>query len=304
MSHSRARTSLPARRGLRARGSALLALAVAAGALVLTHQPAVAAEPTSESATTGTPAEPRTFRVGTFNVLGASHTVTPRRGFPKYPVRMRRTVQLINQQGLDVVGFQEYQWRQHELFVRLTGGSWGVWPGLDAGRGAVQNSIVWRTENWELVEAHFVKVPYFRGRLGNQPYVKLRDKHTGKEVWVINTHHPANSRGPAGRWRARAVAIHATLVNQLQQTGLPVFLVGDFNDRAKAFCGLTRAAPGLTAANGGHWADGVCVPPPRMKIDWVFLTKDVDVHRYVHFDNWLTNRTSDHPLIYSEVSVG
>lgn len=290
--------TMPARAGLhrlRTVHATLLALVLAAtAALALVHQP------TAASAGARQTTEP--FRVATFNILGASHTETPRRGFATYPTRMRKTVRLINRRGLDIVGLQEYQVPQHELFLQLTKGSWGVYPGLEAGRRPVQNSIVWRTDEWTIEEKRLYTIPYFRGKLVQQPYIRLRHRQGGHEVWVINTHNPANSKGPAQHWRDEAMRIQAELADELEATGLPVFLVGDFNERDEAFCSITGASE-LKAANGGSWNGGVCVPPQRMRIDWIFMSRPTQVLSYRDVDNRVTRYISDHKLIISEVAV-
>jgi endonuclease/exonuclease/phosphatase family metal-dependent hydrolase len=292
MSEPRVRPALSARRRLRARVAAVAVALSLAGGLA----------PAQQSATAAARVMSEPFTVASFNVLGASHTENPDRGFATYPSRMRRTVALINRRGFDIVGFQEYQKPQHELFVKLTAGSWGVYPGLSEGRRPVQNSIVWRTAEWTLVEKRLYKIPYFYGKLVDQPYVKLRHKQSGREVWVINTHNPADSRGPAQQYRDRAVQIQIDLANRLEATGSPVFLTGDFNDREEAFCPIT-ARTNLKAAAGGGWVDGRCQPPRYTRVDWVFLSRPVDVLRYVFLDNAETNYITDHPVVYGEVSM-
>lgn len=284
-------------RSARRRGAALVAV-VALGlsggaATTVTTQPADAA--------TRTMTEP--FTVATFNVLGASHTENPARGFATYESRMRRTVKLINGRGFDIVGFQEYQSPQHKLFMKLTAGSWNAFPGLSLGRRPVQNSIVWRTAEWELVEKRTYKIPYFYGKLVTQPYVKLRNKQSGLQVWVINTHNPADSRGPAQHWRDQAVATQIDLANRLRQQGVPVFLVGDFNDREEAFCPITASTELRASAPGGGWSDGRCTAPRYTRVDWVFLSRWVDVLTHVMLDNAETGYITDHPVVYAEVSA-
>ncbi len=242
------------------------------------------------------------FTVATFNLLGASHTKTRRRGFDTYGPRMRRTVNLINRKGFDFVGFQEYQKPQHQLFVKLTAGSWGVYPGLEAGRRPVQNSIVWREDEWKLMEKRLYTIPYFGGNLVKQPYIRLRNRAEGFDVWVINTHNPADSRGPAQQYRNRAMAIQVDLANELAGTGTPVFLVGDFNETSEAFCTITGGAD-LKAANGGTWYGDQCRPPRGMRVDWVFLSPRAPVLGFTDLYTDLTRKITDHHVIFSEVQV-
>ena len=112
------------------------------------------------------------------------------------------------------------------------------------------------------MEKRLYSIPYFYGKLVKQPYIKLRNRAEGFEVWVINTHNPADSRGPAQQYRNRAMAIQVELANRLQQSGLPVFLVGDFNETSEAFCWITGQTD-LKAANGGTLVRRPVPPAPR-----------------------------------------
>lgn len=276
----------------RLRAAAALAALVSLAGLGVASQPA--------TATDGATSDP--FRIATFNILGASHTESPRSGFDTYDVRMPKTVRLINRRGFDIVGFQEFQLPQYELFLKLTGRSWGVYPGLEAGRRPLANSIVWRTDEWSVVEKRLYTIPYFRGKLVQQPYVRLRHKTDGQEVWVINTHNPSNSKGPAQRYRDEAMRIQVALADRLEGTGVPVFLVGDFNEREEAFCAITGGTD-LKAANGGSWSGGRCNPPRGMRIDWIFLSRRVQVQSYTDLDTPLVRSITDHKVIFSDVAV-
>ena len=78
------------------------------------------------------------------------------------------------------------------------------------------------------------------------------------------------------------------LVDSLKaQTGYPVFLTGDFNEREEAFHRVTGGGAAV-AANGGVSGN--------VGIDWIFGTPDVTFSDYVR-DNSTIARISDHPLI-------
>ena len=170
------------------------------------------------------------------------------------------------------------------------------------GRRPVQNSIVWRQDEWKIVEKRLYSIPYFYGKLVKQPYIKLRNRAEGFEVWVINTHNPADSRGPAQQYRNRAMAIQVELANRLQQSGLPVFLVGDFNETSEAFCWITGQTD-LKAANGGTWYGDQCRPPRGMRVDWVFMSQRLPVLGFIDLHTDLTQQITDHHVIYSEVQA-
>lgn len=246
---------------------------------------------------------PTEFRVSTFNVLGDSHTAPggDRKGWASGTKRMGWAVQLLTEADVDVVGFQEFQVPQYDAFQTLTAGGFGVYPGLDQGRRPVQNSIAWRADTWELVEAHMVQIPYFQGNLQPMPYVLLRNIASGRQVWFVNVHNPADKFGNAKRWRRQATQIESDLSTQLHADGTPVVLTGDMNDREPAFCALTASSP-LHAANGGSTATG-CTPPVQPAVDWVFGSEDINFLSYVKDQVGLVRRTTDHPFVYAAAHI-
>lgn len=249
------------------------------------------------------------FRVASFNVLGASHTGPGgnKPGYASGNTRMAWAVQLIRGNNISVVGLQEFEKTQYGTFNRMTGGSWGVYPGLQVGNKGVRNSIAWNSSVWELVEAHTIPIPYFHGNLVPMPYVLLKHHETGRFAWFINIHNPASTRGPAQHWRDIATNKEIALMNDLQEPqssnmqGIPTFLTGDFNEKAEAFCRVTAGA-NAQAANGGTTSP--CQLPSNHGIDWIFgSTPGVTFSGYARLDGGLVNRVSDHPLIYSDVTL-
>jgi hypothetical protein len=252
-------------------------------------------------------AEPATlpdaeFVISSFNVLGSSHT-RGGGGMAPGPVRIRHAAALLNMHDVSIAGLQELQGDQFRTFLGATGGAFGVYPGMSAGPLGVENSVVWRRSVWELESANTIAIPYFDGRQRPMPYVLLRHVASGREVWVGNFHNPASNgkRGNNDRWRAAAAARETQLAARLHaESGYPVFILGDMNDREAYFCRITAGAP-MIAANGGS-NDGRCVPPRYpMPVDWIFGSEEVGFSGYVRDEGPLVRRTSDHPMIRARV---
>jgi len=273
------------------------------------RRPSISLRNRVQVAADGLAADPAAFRIASFNVLGASHTGQGgnKRGYASGTTRMGWAVQLIRGNNISVVGLQEYEQVQHGTFTNITGGGWGVYPGMQVGNKGVRNSIAWNNGVWELVEAHTIPIPYFHGNLVPMPYVLLKHKETGRLSWFINIHNPASTRGPAQHWRDVATAKEIALMNDLQapsspnQIGIPTFLTGDFNEKSEAFCRVTAGA-NAQAANGG--TSSPCRLPSNHGIDWIFgSTPGVAFSGYVRMDGGLVNRVSDHPLVFSDVTL-
>jgi len=292
---------------LRSAALSVTALTLAlTGALTL---PTATAAPSSPVLAKRTDRERTEFRISSFNVLGASHTRS--RGRHKRMAsgqhRIRLAVRFLDRRGIDVAGLQEFQMEQFAEFVRVAGDRFGVWPG-GVSRRTVQNSVIWRLDQFTFVNGHTVQVPYHDGVLWDMPVVLLRHNVTGQLAFFANFHNPATNRKhrDGDVWRARATDIETALANSLaRETGLPLFVTGDMNEREKYFCEMVSNAP-MKAANGGRYRRGVCTPPPRpMPVNWIFGVRNkAKFSDYVRDDSRLVNRITDHFVVHADVSIG
>jgi endonuclease/exonuclease/phosphatase family metal-dependent hydrolase len=279
--------------------AAVLAAALAATVLGMSGPGATARTETRVT-------EPTDFRVTSFNILGGSHTAPggKKARMDSGTVRMGYTVQLLDHWTIDVAGLQELQVSQFEELRRLRGSEWGAYPGRELTNWDTHNTLIWRTSVWEQVEARTVAIPYFHGRKLQMPYVLLRHQGTGRQVWFANFHNPANgrSRGDHSGWRRLATSIQVALANQLRGTGHPVVFTGDMNEKELYFCRFTKRTQ-MKAANGGSFGPGRCNPPTKMRIDWIFGSKELRFSGYKASRSPLVQKTSDHAMIISGVTV-
>ena len=277
------------------------AAATAASATPAKATPAKAATATVPQTTPAT-----FFRPGTFNVLGADHTAPGgnRKGWDSGVVRIERVVQIITQNSLDVVGFQEFQPSQATRFQEIVGTSWQTYPGVNNPAGPSVNSIGWRTDVWQLLEARTIPIPYFDGVPSRMPAVLLKNVQTGRRVWFFNTHNPADVRGPAQQWRDAGFAMEAALANELRTNypDAPFISFGDKNDRARYYCSVAPVAD-MWSASGGYTDGATCSAPSGGAIDWVMGTKNVFFNGYTRYWNDFVAQTSDHPLYYANAVV-
>lgn len=283
---------------------AVSATAIAAALTSLTTGSAVGAEP--DSTTQAREGEPTTFTLSSFNVLGSTHTMGPNSRYASGVERMALAIKLLDRHGVDVVGFQEFQIDQFTEFSRLAGDRYGVYPG-GVDRRTVQNSIAWSFESWQFVSGYTIPIPYFDGVEYQMPVVLLQNVLTGQQAWFANFHNPATNRRHKGnqKWRTEATTRQIALANRLYyETGLPVFITGDMNEREEYFCRMAAEAP-MKAANGGRVRNGVCTPPPYpMPVNWIFGAKQRSTFsNYVRDDSRLVNRITDHFVIRADVAI-
>jgi hypothetical protein len=277
----------------------LVATALAGALSVSAVQPASAARVHKKDAR-----QPGTFRVASFNVLGASHT-PPGGRRASGETRIVWANQLLHRHHVDVVGFQELQSPQLTKFLSITDGAWGVYPALQLKKRDSDNSIAWRTDKFRLVNATTVNIPYFDGNARAMPIVLLRDKASGMLTYFTNFHNPADTskHHHQQKWRVEASNIEIALQNQLTASGIPRVMTGDMNERADYFCRVTAGAY-LKAARPGTYRDksGCHGDHPRA-VDWILGAQRADFSKYVEDRSDLDAKTTDHPVIVATMTV-
>jgi hypothetical protein len=244
------------------------------------------------------------FVLASFNTLGASHTRDSSR-YATYDIRTPKQVTLLGSYGVDVVGLQEFQRPQRTSFLTAAHGTYGIYPD-DATLATntktdSENSIIWRNSTMEFISAELISVPYFeRNRL--MPVVLLRQRSTGRTAYFINVHNPASGVGYGDQTanRAKAIAIERAKVVALRATGRPVFLTGDFNDRAAAFCPLTSGKLMITPDSIPSMT---CALPKNPGIDWTLAAGGARFSRYARDWKPKTLALTDHPIVWTRVHL-
>jgi endonuclease/exonuclease/phosphatase family metal-dependent hydrolase len=243
----------------------------------------------------------RAIYLASFNVLGASHTASGQR-YSTYPSRLVRAMSLLNSRALDVVGTQEFQEIQYDYFVdKGYDKTWGAYYWDPEGkRRDTENAIIWRKATMEFVEGSTFDIPYFGGNIRHVPAVLLRQKSSGRTAWFLNVHNPANVKGNAAGWRAKAIQIEKNKMIELRRTGRPVFLTGDFNDRQAAFCPLT--ADKLSISPNSIPSMG-CAYPKQTSIDWIFAAGQTRFSFFSRDTYPQSAKISDHPIVIARAHL-
>jgi endonuclease/exonuclease/phosphatase family metal-dependent hydrolase len=246
--------------------------------------------------------EPFEFQVASYNVLGDSHTGPGgnKPGYPDAGPRMDMSIAALRNNGIDVVGFQEFEQSQYGMFSSRAG-EYSLYPGMALGNKSVRFNIAWRSDVFRMVEAHTLSIPYAGGSRIAMPVVLLESISTGRRAWFANFHNPADTPnlGNNARWRAEAAAIEVAHLTELHQAeGVPVIATGDYNERAEIFCRFTAGGV-FTAAAGGSSAGG-CAPPPSMQVDWVFGSTGVAFTGYAVTG---TGQASDHSMVHATATL-
>ncbi|RHW25841.1 hypothetical protein D0Z08_17550 [Nocardioides immobilis] len=236
------------------------------------------------------------YVVASFNVLGHSHTAPGgnKPGYAPSHQRIRGAIALLEAYDVDVVGLQEFQHPQRRALLARAGDRYAVYSPPDG----PANSIAWRRDRWALVSADVLTVPYFNGKPTQMPIVRLRNLVTGQDASFLNVHNPASTRWHPGNERFRDQAARRELATAnaiIEHYELPVFLMGDFNEREEAFCTLT--AQGTLAASAGGSHAGGCNPPRNPGIDWIFGSTRTTWVGHLAVRRGVHGSISDHPFV-------
>ena len=243
-----------------------------------TEAPAVPAEP----------ARPRNgygVRLTTFNILSSS---IARGGID----RASRAAHWVQDQGADAAAFQEVakdQLRQIQTVMPR----YNFFPrrGLGTRGSAIQ--IAWNSKTVKQMETGFIMRP-FLGWARPIPYVRLRDRETGRGFWVVAIH---NAPGGQEHERDVSTAAEIKLIKELLAgRDRPVFVIGDVNERAE-FCQKVAHATPLVSMNGGS-AKNPCPVPRFGGPDWMLGSGA----EFSGFEK-VYNGISDHPALTAKAWV-
>ncbi len=239
------------------------------------------------------------FVLASFNTLGASHTANSKK-MPGYEWRTPRQAKLLAKYGVDVVGLQEFQKKQRDVFLASTGSTYGIYP-FDR-KADTENSIIWRNSTMEFVSAETMGIPYLGGPTRYMPVVLLRHRATGKEAYFINVHNPASyvGWGNQAHLRRQAIAIERAKVVELRATGRAVFLTGDLNDKAPAFCPLTE---GKLMISPDSIPSMTCAMPKNAHIDWVLAAGPARFTSYARDWKPKNKKLTDHPIVWTRAHL-
>jgi endonuclease/exonuclease/phosphatase family metal-dependent hydrolase len=250
------------------------------------------------------PAPPH-FVVATFNVLGHTHTEPGGRfaSMADGVTRMGWTLTLLQRRDIAVAGLQEFQRPQREWFTSAQT-EYRVWPGNNHPNRYKQNVVTWRRSQFAFVDGFTFTIPYLNDFWAPQAVVRLRERVSGQEFYVLSVHNVSGQTQDAFAERATALDIEIEVTKRLLAEGLPVITTGDFNERESTFCRYTGSVP-MIAAAGGSNVRGVCEPPPASiaRVDWVFGSRQhMRFSDYAFVRSPLVQRISDHPLIVARTT--
>lgn len=241
---------------------------------------------------------PFSVNLAVFNILGSNHTSpgSDADEFASGRIRADWAADVVRTRSLEVVGFSELQGEQLDAFLRNMGGSYAMWPGRALGNSGIQASVAWSTSRFTAVDKDSFTIP-FVGQTRKMPVVRLKESGTGRQFYVINVHNAPEDRQAE---RDAAMRTEIAVVKELRKTGLPVFFIGDLNEKENALCKIT-AQTDLQAAGPSGNIDG-CDPWRGMRLDWIFGAR-ATFTGYVQDRSPLVRRVTDHAVVVARAKV-
>lgn len=274
---------------------------------------------TAPASGVATGAKGSNFNIASYNLLGASHTEPggdTTQGHDRYGPRLDKAISIMKQNNFDIVGLQELESPQRKKLLNDAGDTYDIYPSTDiATNNFSENAIIWIKSKFSLVESGKTTIPYNATLNRDVPWVKLKDRTSGQEFYVFNTHDPVGENNK--QYRPQDAKIHLADMEAKIKTGLPVFMTGDFNsayevrpqfdlkDRSLlTYCILTSTGDINDSIDAKNGKDGTCPSKSGGAIDHVYVSKDVNVGAWEHIVNSDTNAASDHDPVVTAVSIG
>lgn len=283
------------------------------------------------------------FRIATFNVLGANHDNDCPDGTKsgctapveeQWPARLRRSTDVMINNKLDIVGLQEFDKLQYDAFItpQYGGNVYDVYPKKSGnGQAASRNSIIWDKSKFKLVSGDIMQIKYFTRHLEDMvPVVKLASLETGQQFYVLNTHDPAGA--DYAKERYDDALLHEAKIKKLSAEGIPIFYTGDFNSGYSprssgnttwggpeggiasvnerenlTYCILTRAHTVWDAFDAIEKRTGTC--PTKMDqgggpVDHIFFNTTVSAKNYDSVESGRLKNGSDvHKTIWVDITI-
>lgn len=251
---------------------------------------------------------------------------TPRDGVNAWPNRKDWLARIVADNQTDIAGFQEVLAGQLEdLKERLKDmDAYGV--GRDDGKAAGEFSpIFYRRDRFELQEKSTFWLSSTPDEVGSKgwdaalpriaSWVKLKDRQSGKQFYVLNTHF--DHRGVQARAESAALIVKYVRAKFADH---PVILTGDFNTTPDSEPYRTITGAGIegrsvfrdTYAHSAQkpegpdstW-NGFTAIVPGQRIDFVFTTESVKTLRTRILDDQKEGRfPSDHLPVVAELRLG
>ena len=262
------------------------------------------------------------FRVMTYNIRYAGNEETD--GVNAWSKRKKLVASMISFNHADIVGLQEALLPQlNDLTKLLPGYSWlGV--GRDDGKSkgefsailfrddrfeVIKNSTFWLSETPDIPsmgwDAAFTRVV---------TWAEIKDKETAQTFFIFNTHY--DHMGETARINSSKLLKER--IGEICQN-LPVIVTGDFNTKAttEAYQILTDQTDSKlilydaqSKSETEHHGSNVTFNgfgtsiEPGNKIDFIFVTKDVEVLKHGVIDEVVDGRyPSDHMPVIAEILI-
>lgn len=160
------------------------------------------------------------------------------KGVRHYKARMPYIRKILEKENPDIIGFQEVKVKQHKYLLKVLKEYDYVYKRRDDSKDGEANPIFFKRkrficnikETFWLSDTPQVMSNTFGGkRFRICCYIKLKDKETGKELYIFNTH--LDHVNPEAR--IKGMRLIKKIIKRLK-LDVPYLIVGDMNDSYKS----------------------------------------------------------------------
>lgn len=243
-----------------------------------------------------------------------------------WPNRKEKVASVIRFHQTDIVGVQEaFRVQLDELSALLPGYDWFGHCRTD---GSLKpdpdnefSAILYRAERFEQLDGGTFWLSPTPDLVGSKgwdaalprvaTWLKLRDKPSGEEFFVFNTHF--DHQGDQARLESAQLILRK--IKNLAGNR-PVILTGDFNCRPGSVPYQVITAPNSQLEDAMYrsaiphhgpdatWTDSFKVPGTGGRIDFIFVSPGIVVHRHAALsESWGGLLPSDHLPVFAELEL-
>lgn len=255
-----------------------------------------------------------TIKIATFNL----RMDTPKDSLNAWPHRKEFVKHLIQYYDFDIIGTQEGFQHQLKDITELKDYTY-FGAGRDDGKSAGEHSaILYKPAKYQVLSSGNFWLREDPSKPGKgwdatccnriATWVKFKDKKSGKAFFVFNVHF--DHQGIVARKESAKLMI--SKINEIAK-GMPTILTGDFNSAPDAepinilkaafqdSYDITKLRP---YGPVGTFNSFKFTAPMEGRIDYIFVTKNIEVNKYAVITDFLKQRyPSDHFPVVAEVVI-
>lgn len=251
--------------------------------------------------------------IANLNLYGCTESAP---SWPSCTQRFPAQWDYLNRYGIGIVGLQELEPAPYQLFRAKTdapGSRWAIYPRSPHFLNQQTTGVLWRTDQWRLVTGEEFSVIKYSWRDSGGTHATyasdaavLLEAPNRRRLWVLSVHNMSSENVNFRSGLAQDEAVEADEFAKRLASGVPVVLMGDFNDdSAQAICAVKARTPSAHSIWDPTPA-GTCGDPGASRgqpFDKIIGSRSVIFLRSGIDWSTQTNKLTDHGIAWVDADI-